>query len=371
VNKTQWNKIAGEKHSFDPYVHKGAVKSGFADGDFFCGGKSECLGDIRFFTVAGNVRKLLGASVKVDKTVVRGEKMDVTLKEMFLCPDKEMAISPEKVYPASGWLSSSSSKVATMGVPKSRKVGWNTPVALHQTLSVRDKPKGFCKFSGKCRNTCLKGTGNLTLSSSLRSRYAKSWFFITRPMTFLRLLIHEIMSESAKAHKKGSSLYLRLNGMSDIPWEKYLNMDKLVKDVTGLGGFYDYTKFPKKRRPQLPRNYKIVFSIDEKKSSWKWAKEWLDDGHCASIVCEAHKKRKPRRIMNMIELNPHVIDGDTDDGRFADKPGTLVVLRCKGTLKPETHLDLVNGRQTDLITPTPILLQYARELQQSKQEEAQ
>ncbi len=370
MNKQTWNYLAtaraGEHIELDKYINLELIQELVGKGVHSHAEElDESLGDYRFFTAAGKVRKLLGASAKVEKQIVRGKKVDVILKQMFLCPEKEMYIDAEKVFPKEGWLPSSTAKEKFRGIPHSvAPAGWVTPSIMFKQSSTSKYPSN-CKFAGKCKNTCLKGTGNLTLPSSLRSRYAKSWFFKTRPLAFMRLLIHEIIIESLKAASNGKLLYLRLNGMSDIRWERYLNMDKLVEKFSGLGGFYDYTKYPKSSRwyEGWPKSYRIVFSIDEKPLSWQWAEEWMKDGHSSSAVYHAPKKRKPQALIDAIASHAHVVDGDLDDGRFADLPSSLVLLRNKGTLKAETHLGLTKqGIQSDLMCPTELLLKKCETL---------
>ena len=132
-------------------------------------------------------------------------------------------------------------------------------------------------------------------------------------------------------------------------------MDDMVDGISKLGGFNDYTKynFIDRVDEYFPKNYRITFSVDEKRPSLAWAKQWLLHGHGVSIVCESEKKKKPPLVLDLITAHEHVIDGDLDDARFADPPGAIVLLRNKGPLKVDKHCGTrKNGRQKHLIMPT-------------------
>ena len=89
----------------------------------------------------------------------------------------------------------------------------------------------------------------------------------------------------------------------------------------------------------------------------------MDSGHSASVVIDAPKKKKPIDVLDLIRENERLVDGDHDDGRFADIPGALVVLRNKGDLKPETHEGITAaGFQKDLICPKELLLSMCETL---------
>ena len=64
----------------------------------------------------------------------------------------------------------------------------------------------------------------------------------------MRKLISEIQANAAKCHREKKKYYLRLNGMSDIEWERFIYMDLLVQKTKALTGFYDYTKYPISQR---------------------------------------------------------------------------------------------------------------------------
>lgn len=357
MNKLRWNALATRavsEHPADRYINMDFIQS---DDQF--GSDMYDLGMHRFFTSRGSVRKLIGTSAKVEKDIIRnGVKMDCEVREMFLSPSREMYLPKSTIFPSEGWLPYSTAKACIQGLPSN-----------HMSESDYDAPSGshvgivrasMCGREGKCAKTCISMTGNLTLNSSLRSRYLKSWFWRTQPLAFLRLLIHEI--EEICRLTKADKVYFRLNGTSDIWWERYLKMDLMVADIPKLGGFNDYTKFSVADRmtTHFPQCYRITFSVDEKPKSLTWAKHWMLLGHGCSIVCESVKKKKPRNIEALISAYSEVLDGDLDDARFADPPGSMILLRNKGPLKVHMCGTKKNGNQSGLIMPAENIIRFAQ-----------
>ena len=317
------------------------------------------LGDLRFVTVKGSVRSLIGSSVAVQRN-----KDDTG--QMFLASEKQAMRDPEFVLPKKGWRASSADNRKYRGIYKP-KIKWRRP----ENKGWKRFVINTCTSSGDCKNYCLRATGNIQMMSSTRSRYLKTWFFYTQPLAFLRLMVTEIISNAASANRQRKGYYLRLNGMSDIEWERFLYMDALVRRIAGLRGFYDYTKHPKKVRIDMarkipggvpfPAKYRLIFSWDEKKTTPKRASEWLNYGGSLSVVYpyslrdEIAKLRKQYRKIVKI--------GDEDDNRFKDKPNSIIFLKNKGDLK---EANMSSRSQNTLITPLPIIKKMLHSLQSKR-----
>ena len=133
---------------------------------------------------------------------------------------------------------------------KFKKAGYNfrkNPNALSD-IKLCINPN-TCPHAGACAGLCLVDSGQMgTAIGAQRAGYFKTWFFYLYPLCFLRQLVTELIKESKASKKLGTSLYARLNGTSDIAWEKYIRMDALVEYCNNnngdMGGFYDYTKYP-------------------------------------------------------------------------------------------------------------------------------
>jgi hypothetical protein len=121
--------------------------------------------------------------------------------------------------------------------------------------------------------------GRGTFSNVQESRIAKTkWYFEDRE-TFLAQLVKDVSALVRKAERDGFTPLVRLNGTSDIPWERVPvkpvvgstfamrygatapNIMALFPDVQ----FYDYTKVHKRAmafgRGEMPANYHLTFSL--------------------------------------------------------------------------------------------------------------
>ena len=307
------------------------------------------LGDLRFITVKGSPRTLIGSSAAVQRN-------DDKTGQLFLASYNTAMDNPSKWFPKKGWRASSGDDIMYKGIYKPKSI-FKSPKNIGN-----ENPKiNTCIYAGSCKGPCLRNTGNMQLDTSGRSRYLKTWFFYTEPLAFLRKLILEIISNSSSCYNKRQKYYLRLNGMSDIEWERFIYMDSLVKNTKGLYGFYDYTKYPISQRIGMahkisggvpfPQKYKLIYSWDEKQVAPKRAFEWMKWGASISVVYPFSKKEEVR---SLLKKNRFLIVGDEDDNRFKDKPNCIVLLKNKGDLKENEKTANMNS-QKGLITPMPVL----------------
>ena len=272
------------------------------------------LGNLRYQTISGNLRDLLGSSKKIEKT----DGSAVLIRVLYLSPARESDIPVSTIFPDAGWSWGSAWKKGKgVPVPK-RRLNPNT-----------------CWRHGSCARSCIVTAGNMRYN--VPSRYCKTWFWYTQPIVFLRLILSEIALYSEEAYLSRMLFYPRLNGTSDLMWERYIDMDSLVADLTGLGGFYDYTKWEWTTRVEegqemgipWPDYYHITFSVDEKRFSKKWAEKWLEEGYNISMVVSTKSQKKALRSQEMEGI---VVNGDKTDFRFMDPPRSIVLLNNKGNL---------------------------------------
>ena len=375
MNK-DWNNICSSAFGeldIDRYIKWDNLWKDFLEGKIGIEDKFK-LGLLRYFTPFGRLRGLIGSSAKVSKPINEVLNRKVHIGEMFLSPHNESLLHPDTFFPVEGWRACSARKETFKGYrPIARKLLKNSlPSPKHfegksKELDIENSFNTTCRFTGKCRNTCLKDSGNLIMLSSKRARYCKTWFFLTEPLTFLRLIILEIQKDCRLKSPKGIDCYYRLNGLSDIWWERYLDFNLMVETIHGLGGFYDYTKalydLRVKENIEDFKNYRMVYSWDEKPIAKREALKYLDAGHSVSIVCQAVGLKKHPHVLNIINNYDFALDGDKHDGRFADPKNALVLLRAKRPLKEYEHLGFtVKGHQSDLITPNLILSEFVEEV---------
>lgn len=178
----------------------------------------------------------------------------------------------------------------------------------------------FAKAAG-CEAACLNTSGRGGMNSVQSARIAKTKYFHENREAVMAELVKEIRALIKKAEKMGLIPVVRLNGTSDILWEKvgvgvggvsYPNIMAVFPEVQ----FYDYTKYPKR---DVPKNYHITFSYSPvygKKSD-----------HNMAVVF--------RGSIPKSYLGRKVIDGDQNDLRFLDQRNVVVGLKAKGKAKKD------------------------------------
>ena len=133
------------------------------------------------------------------------------------------------------------------------------------------------------------------------------------------------------ARAAGMRAAVRLNGSSDIVWEKHG-----VPQRHPTVQFYDYTRAPYQARASRPFNYHLTFSLDERPESMARALVWLENGGLVAVVVagENHKpsvaKNVARQLVDLGWRGFDAVDGDASDVRFNDPGGSWVVLYAKG-----------------------------------------
>lgn len=195
-----------------------------------------------------------------------------------------------------------------------------------------------CRWaSDGCRAACLNtaGRGGIVpraggLNSIQKARIARTrWFFSDRP-AFLAQLLGEIERHVRRARRQGMTPAVRLNGTSDIPWERVRLADgRTVLDCFPDVQFYDYTKSVARALAhtagQLPANYHLTFSRSEVNDLDVRA-VLAAGGNVAAVFA---------RELPATWAGVPVVNGDKDDLRFMDPAGVVVGLKAKGHARGE------------------------------------
>lgn len=212
------------------------------------------------------------------------------------------------------------------------------------------KESGFemCpRRSPGCTAACLHFAGNpLYFDAKTKARKAKTIAFVKHRDKFLNLLALEMATAVKKAQAAKMEPAFRLNGTSDVIWErKFFTLDPDVAQKIGRGiagektniitlfsdvSVYDYTKIPK-RTP--PPNYYLIFS--ESETNEKEVEAEIKRGANIAVVFVGGLPDTYRGLP--------VIDGDDHDYRPADPPGHIVGLKVKGRGRGETTGFVKNG----------------------------
>lgn len=172
----------------------------------------------------------------------------------------------------------------------------------------------------------LAGKSNPIQAARVRRTQA---FFDGGSAAFVERLRADIAKHVAWCDKHGFRAAVRLNGTSDIPWERVApGLFESFPEVT----FYDYTKAPVDARPvdALPVNYSLTMSYS--------------GANAADCERALMQKRNVAMVFDTPKGQPlpshfgpwRVIDGDEHDLRFLDAAGVIVGLRAKGRAKKDT-----------------------------------
>lgn len=191
------------------------------------------------------------------------------------------------------------------------------------------------KASEGCKAACLYTAGQGVYRTVQESRINRTkWFFEGRD-SFMAVLVADIERLVRKAAKDGLTPCVRLNGTSDIAWEKiacvrdgkkYRNLMVAFPDLA----FYDYSKvLGRKYALSLP-NYHLTFSLAEDNDSR--ALEALRQGYNVAVVLDNRRSEAKPATWGGFP----VVDGDVDDVRFNDpKGGHVVALTAKGPARKD------------------------------------
>src|SRR5580765_694579 len=250
---------------------------------------------------------------------------------------------------------------------KGRARGYSSAV-LHlapANLSGRE----VCHHRSKgCTLACLNTAGHggimldaFGLNDVQRARIARTNMWFDARDAFFVQLVASIESHCRRAIKHGLIPVVRLNGTSDIDWEREAFSDNGVEYASIFARFpdvqfYDYTKNPARAMlsalGQMPANYVLTFSRAETRSNNMACQNVLNAGGNVAVVfniCNCKRACKHEIPDIGLEYFGHrVVSGDHDDLRHLDPPGVVVGLKGKGRAKQDTSgfvVDIRNSMQ--------------------------
>jgi hypothetical protein len=165
-------------------------------------------------------------------------------------------------------------------------------------------------------------------------RVRKTQLFFEDAPRFVDMLAADIDALVRRAAKRNLIPCVRLNGTSDIPWERMRGSDgRTLMAVFPNVQFYDYTKRP--NRAECWPNYHLTFSRSECNDTQCLIE--LNRGRNVAVVFDTRKGEELPMFWNGF----CVVDGDESDLRFRDPRdgdgrAVIVGLRAKGDAKGET-----------------------------------
>jgi hypothetical protein len=209
-------------------------------------------------------------------------------------------------------------------IQKGTKLGYLSFI-LHLApadLSGRETcPKRTAGCTAACLNTAGRGGmfkkgENTNMIQKARIRKTK-YFFEARDY-FMQDLFADITKAIKFAAKQGLKPVFRLNGTSDLSWEKYTINDKNIFELFPDVQFYDYTKVLG-RKVSKYSNYHLTFS--------------KADGNDADVAKALEQGMSVVAVYD--EIPAGVPSADETDLRFLDPKGVMLGLKAKGRAKKD------------------------------------
>ena len=231
-------------------------------------------------------------------------------------------------------------KLLTVGNPKILKgqaKGYITFI-LHLAPAELSGYNTCPKATKGCRAACLNTAGrggmfkrgeSTNVIQEARKRKTRNLFENT--VEFMSDLVADIERAIRKAAKENLIPVFRLNGTSDVSFEKekysvirngvkYRNIFEAFSEIQ----FYDYTKILGRKVSGIS-NYHLTFSAA--------------DGNDADVNEALNRGLNVAMVFDNVPehyLNRRVINGDETDLRFTDELGVIVGLKAKGKAKKDT-----------------------------------
>jgi hypothetical protein len=188
-------------------------------------------------------------------------------------------------------------------------------------------PKATAGCKAACLNTAGRG-GMFKRGESTNviqeARKRKTRFFFEDRENFLATLKDDIRKAIKQAEKKGLIPVFRLNGTSDIAWEKY----GVIQEFPNVQ-FYDYTKILGRKVNGLA-NYHLTFSAADGNDLDVFRA--IKEGYNIATVFGIKKSLPMPETYEGVS----VFNGDDSDLRFLDPKGVVVGLYAKGKAKKDT-----------------------------------
>jgi hypothetical protein len=234
-------------------------------------------------------------------------------------------------------------KLLSTGNPKilkGLKEGYNTYI-LHLAPASLSGYNTCPKATAGCIAACLNtaGRGGMFKKGEntnviQQARIRKTKMFFENRESFMALLVKDIELAIKQSEKKNLIPVFRLNGTSDIAFEKYevirngvkfKNIFDAFKEVT----FYDYTKILGRKIQQYD-NYSLTFSAAD--GNDVDVTRAMKEGLNVAVVFGVKKTESLPESYNGVS----VFNGDESDLRFLDPKNVVVGLYAKGKAKKDT-----------------------------------
>lgn len=234
-------------------------------------------------------------------------------------------------------------KLLSTGNPKILKgieQGFNTYI-LHLAPANLSGYETCPKRTAGCTAACLNtaGRGGMfkkgeTTNVIQQARIRKTKMFFEDRSSFMGLLVKDIELAIKQSKRLGLTPVFRLNGTSDLSFEKYevVRDGKIFRNIFAAFPdvqFYDYTKILGRKVKDIS-NYHLTFSAADGNDT-DVTKAIAAGMNVATVF--GLKKSQP--MPDAYNGRP-VFNGDDSDLRFLDPKGVIVGLYAKGKAKKDT-----------------------------------
>lgn len=230
-------------------------------------------------------------------------------------------------------------KLLSTGNPKVLKgmsQGYNTYI-LHLAPANLSGYETCPKRTSGCTAACLNtaGRGGMFKKGEntnviQQARIRKTKMFFEDRAAFMNTLVADIKLAIKQSARLGLIPVFRLNGTSDLAFEKYevadgKNIFEMFPDVQ----FYDYTKILGRKVKGI-KNYHLTFSAADGNDAD--VTKAITQGYNVATVFGLKKTQE----MPATYQGLPVFNGDESDLRFLDPKGVVVGLYAKGRAKKDT-----------------------------------
>jgi hypothetical protein len=225
---------------------------------------------------------------------------------------------------------------------KGMKEGYNTYI-LHLAPGSLSGHNTCPKATAGCLNSCLNtaGRGGMfkkgeNTNTIQQARIRKTNLFYDNRELFMELLVKDIDLALKQSARLGLIPVFRLNGTSDISWEKYSFTNNGITYTNIFAKypevqFYDYTKVLGRKVKGIA-NYHLTFSMAD--GNYLDCKQAVIEGMNIAVVFGIKKGTEmPKKYFNH---NMNVFNGDESDLRFLDPKNSIIGLYAKGKAKKDT-----------------------------------
>ena len=228
------------------------------------------------------------------------------------------------------------SQGATNAKTKKKAQGIYSIILYLAPAKTSGLPKTLCPCATLgCTQACLYTAGHGAKGTVQAARIRKARWYLLDRERFLARLNRELAHHYKKAQSLKMLMAVRLNGTSDIAWEKF---DLVTFNRAGVV-HYDYTKIEsrvaKSSKVGWPLNYTLTLSYNENMPAYR-VRNLSKRGVNIAVVTNVPKNNPLPTSLEFAGQSIPVLDGRADDWRWRDTPGHIVGLSALGAAKRDT-----------------------------------